>query len=439
MHPSETASASQTALARATHFRWFICGLLFYATTVNYMDRMVLGILKPAIAHDLHWNETQYGLINSAFQFGYALMMPIAGRLIDWVGLRVGYTLAVVFWSVSSMCHALAGNALQFSLARVGLGLGEAANFPAAIKTVAEWFPQKERSLATGIFNSGSNIGAVVAPILVPVITRRLGWHAAFLFTGALSMSWAFVWFFSYRDPEKHPKVGPAELSLIRSGTEEKLTPRFSYLTLLEQRATWAFLIGKFLTDPVWWFYLYWIPGFLQLKYKVDLIHIGPPLVTIYLLADIGSVGGGWISSHLIKRGWPAGAARKGAMLLCAVCVTAVIFVPAAAGNLWLTVGLIGMAAAAHQGWSANLFTITSDCFPRFAIASIVGLGGLGGAFGGMLAQPLIGRWLDFSHEKYAPLFWVAGSVYLLALLIIHVLLPRFETVDAALLISERP
>jgi ACS family hexuronate transporter-like MFS transporter len=430
MRPSEIAAAENTGIAPATHFRWFICGLLFYATTVNYMDRMVLGILKPTIAHDLHWNETEYGLINSAFQFGYAVMMPIAGRLIDWIGLRAGYTLAVAFWSISSMCHALAGNAFQFGLARLGLGLGEAANFPAAIKTVAEWFPQKERSLATGIFNSGSNIGAVVAPLAVPLITASLGWHAAFLFTGALSMTWGIIWFLVYRDPEKHPRVGAAELSLIRSNAERASGTRLSYATLLRQRAAWAFLLGKVLTDPVWWFYLYWIPGFLQLKYHVDLIHIGPPLVAIYLFADIGSIGGGWISCPLLKRGWTVAAARKTAMLICAVCVIAVIFVPAAAGNLWLTVALISIAAASHQGWSANLFTITSDCFPRTAIGSIVGLGGLGGAVSGMIAQPLIGRWLDFSHEKYAPLFWAAGSAYLFALLLIHLLLPRFEKIS---------
>jgi len=391
------------------------------------MDRMVLGILKPTIAHDLHWDETQYGLINSAFQFGYAVMMPVAGRLIDWLGLRLGYTVAVVFWSLCSMSHALAHTATQFALARLGLGLGEAANFPAAIKTVADWFPRRERALATGIFNSGSNIGAVIAPLAVPLLTAHFGWHSAFLFTGALSMSWAVVWALVYREPEKQPRLSPEELQLIRSDQEQVVSRQVPYRVLLTRRATWAFLVGKFLTDPVWWFYLFWLPGFLQLKYGVDLIHLGPPLVTIYLSADIGSVGGGWLSSSLLKSGWSVGAARKTAMLVCALCVTAVIFVPKAAGNLWLSVALISVATAAHQGWSANLFTLTSDCFPRSAIASLVGLGGLGGAIGGMLAQPAIGRWLDFSKESYAPLFIVAGSIYLVALLIIHLLLPRFE------------
>lgn len=388
---------------------------------------MVLGILKPTIAHDLHWDETQYGLINSAFQFGYAVMMPVAGRLIDWLGLRLGYTAAVVFWSLCSMSHALAHTATEFAFARLGLGLGEAANFPAAIKTVADWFPRRERALATGLFNSGSNIGAVIAPLVVPLLTAHFGWHSAFLFTGSLSMSWAVVWALVYREPEKQPRLSREELQLIRSDQDQTVSHQVPYRVLLTRRATWAFLVGKFLTDPVWWFYLFWLPGFLQLKYGVDLIHLGPPLVTIYLSADIGSIGGGWLSSALLKSGWSVGAARKTAMLVCALCVTAVIFVPKAAGNLWLSVALISVATAAHQGWSANLFTLTSDCFPRSAIASLVGLGGLGGAIGGMLAQPAIGRWLDFSKESYAPLFIVAGSVYLVALLIIHLLLPRFE------------
>jgi MFS transporter, ACS family, hexuronate transporter len=409
------------------HFRWYICGLLFYATTVNYMDRMVLGILKPTIAHDLGWKETDYSLVTSAFQLGYALMMPIAGRLIDWLGLRVGYPLAVLVWSLSSISHAFAGNLWQFALARLGLGLGEAANFPSAIKAVADWFPRKERALATGIFNSGSNIGAVLAPLAVPLFAARFGWHSAFLFTGALSLSWIFFWLLFYHEPERHPRLSKMELALIRSDQDASATKRIPYAAMLGKRATWAFIVGKFLTDPVWWFYLFWIPGFLQLKYHVDLLHIGPPLVAIYLAADVGSIGGGWLSSFLLKRGYAVGRARKIAMLVCALCVVPVVLVPAAAGNLWLTVALIGIAASAHQGWSANLFTITSDCFPRPAIGSVVGLGGLGGAIGGVLVQPAIGLWLDFSKESYAPLFAVAGSMYLVSLLVIHLLLPRFE------------
>jgi ACS family hexuronate transporter-like MFS transporter len=416
------------ATPKLAHLRWYICGLLFYATTVNYMDRMVLGILKPTIAAQLHWTDTQYGLINSAFQLGYAVMLPIAGRLIDWLGIRLGYTAAVVFWSLSSMAHSLAGTAFQFGLARLGLGLGEAANFPAALKTVADWFPRRERATAVGLFNSGSNIGAVVAPLVVPVLTAHFGWHSAFLFTGSLSMTWAVIWFFFYREPEQHPRLSAEELRLIRSDQDAaEPTRKFSYLRLLSTRAAWAFVLGKFFTDPVWWFYLFWLPGFLNAKYGLDLIHLGPPLATVYLSADIGSIGGGWLSSSLLKRGWSPAAARKTAMLVCALAVTAVIFVPYAAGHLWFTVALVSIAAAAHQGWSANIFTMASDCFPRRAMASIVGLGGFGGALGGMLAQPAIGRWLDFSNKAYGPIFLVAGSMYLITLAIIHLILPRFE------------
>ena len=417
----------ELAPAKVGNFRWVICGLLFYACTVNYMDRMVMGILKPIISKDLHWSETDYGWLTSVFQLGYAVMLPVAGRIIDWLGIRTGYLLAVLVWSVSSLCHFFAGNLFQFQLARLGLGLGEAANFPAAIKTVADWFPRKERALATGIFNSGTNVGALLAPLTVPFVVQRFGWHAAFLFTGSLSLSWIFFWTWLYREPEVNPRLSKAELQLIRADGEAHTPGSVPYAQMLTKRATWAFLTGKFFTDPVWWFYLFWIPGFLATKYHVDLVHLGLPLVVIYQAASVGSIAGGWLSSRLIKRGWDVGQSRKTAMLICAVCVTAVMFVPAAAGNLWLTVALISIATSAHQGFSANLFTMSSDCFPRKAVGSLVGLGGFGGAIGGMLVQPIVGKWLDISHEKYAPLFFVAGSMYLISLAIIHVLLPRFE------------
>lgn len=411
------------------HFRWYICGLLLFATTVNYMDRMVLSILKPTIGQDLHWTDTQYGFINGLFQFGYALMMPLAGRLIDWLGLRLGYSLSTLVWSLSSMSHALARTVAQFGAARLGLGLGEAANFPACIKAVADWFPRQERALATGIFNGGSNLGAVIAPLAVPLVTARFGWHAAFLFTGSLSFSWVLLWLLIYREPEKHPWLSREELALIRSDHEQTSVDRVPYRAIIGKRATLAFLVGKFLTDPVWWFYIFWLPDFLHKKYGVDLLHLGAPLIVVYVFAAVGSVSGGWLSSLLLARGELVGKARKTAMLVCAICVTAAIFVPAAGGSLWLTVVLIGIAAASHQGWSANLYTITSDCFPRVAVGSVVGLGGLGGALGGMLAQFAIGPWLDFSHGAYSPLFFIAGSMYLVALLVIHLLLPRFEKV----------
>jgi ACS family hexuronate transporter-like MFS transporter len=409
------------------HFRWFICGLLFYATTVNYMDRVVMGILKTTISHDLHWTDTDYGKITAVFQIGYALMLPVAGRVIDWLGLRIGYSLAVLVWGLSSIAHSFAGNLFQFSLARLGLGLGEAANFPAAIKAVADWFPQKERALATGVFNSGTTVGALVAPLIVPIVVVRFGWHAAFLVTGSISLSWILVWLLFYREPENHPRLLPRELAFIRSDGPQESAVKIPYLTLLSKRSAWAFLSAKFCTDPVWWFYLFWIPGFLGDKYHVDLQHIGPPLVAIYVAAGVGSIAGGWLSSALLKRGWELTRARKTTMLVFACCVLAIVLVPFTAGNLWLTVALIGIAAGAHQGWSANIFTIASDCFPRKAIGSIVGLGGLGGALGGIIVAPATGKWLDISHQAYAPLFFAAGSMYLFSLLIVHLLLPRFK------------
>ena len=421
---SPGATATQ---AKVGHFRWFICGLLFYATTVNYMDRVVMGILKTTIAHDLHWTDTDYGKITAAFQIGYAIMLPVAGRLIDWLGLRFGYALAVLVWGLSSLGHAFAGNLFQFSVARLGLGLGEAANFPAAIKCVADWFPRKERALATGVFNSGTNVGAVIAPLIIPFFVAKFGWHSAFVVTGSFSLSWILIWLFFYREPEVHPSLSPAELALIRSDTKDEEAVKIPYLELLKKRSAWAFLLGKFFTDPVWWFYLFWIPGFFADKYHVDLQHIGPPLVVIYLAADVGSIAGGWLSSALLKRGWELTRARKTTMLIFACTVLVIGFVPFAAGNLWLAVSLIGIAAGSHQGWSANLFTMSSDCFPRKAVGSVVGIGGLGGAIGGALVQPAVGKWLDLSHQAYAPLFFIAGSMYLFTLLVIHLIVPKFK------------
>ena len=409
------------------NLRWYICALLFFATTVNYIDRQVLGILKPTLERELGWHESDFGWIVFAFQCSYAIMMPLAGRIIDWLGTRIGYALAVVVWSLASMSHSLAFSSWQFAAARFGLGIGEAANFPAAIKTVADWFPKSERALATGIFNSGSNVGAIVAPLMVPLVAAHFGWRSTFLVTGGLDLIWVALWLGFFRSPREHRLLAPRELALIESDREDAQPRKIRYSTLLRKRAAWAFLIGKFLTDPVWWFYLYWLPGFLHRTYGLDLTQLGPPLITIYLSADVGSVGGGWLSSGLLTRGWSLNAARKTAMLVCAIAVLPVIGIVYSGGNLWLAVALIGMATAAHQGWSANLFTLASDVFPRSAVGSVVGLGGLGGAIGGMLVAPSVGYWLEFSHGAYGPLFFVAGSMYLLALGIIHLLLPKLE------------
>lgn len=414
------------------NFRWYICGLLLYATTVNYMDRSVLGLLEPTIGRDLHWTHTQYGTINFVFQVGYAVMMPLAGRLIDWIGLRVGYAMATLLWSISSMAHSLAGSAFQFGLARLGLGLGEAANFPACIKAVADWFPKRERALATGVFNGGSNLGAILAPLLVPVVYVHFGWRAAFIFTGSLSFTFVLLWLLVYREPEDHPRLSPEELALIRSDQEATSTARVPYREVLHDRAAWAFLVGKFLTDPVWWFYLFWLPGFLQRSYHVNLAGVAAPLVVVYAASAVGSVAGGWLSSALIKRGCPVPKSRQIAMLVCAIAVTAVVFVPEVSSSLWWTVALIGTATAAHQGWSANLYTVASDNFPRAAVASVIGLGGLGGAIGGALVQPTVGKWLDYSHDSYGPLFVISGSMYLIAWVLVRALLPKRNVTAAS-------
>jgi ACS family hexuronate transporter-like MFS transporter len=428
--PAGSLTATPRKSIFGTKLRWSICGLLFFATTVNYVDRQVLGILKPVLEHDLHWSETDYSHIVFAFQLAYALMMPLAGRLMDWLGTRLGYAIAVAVWSAASMLHSLATTPFQFSAARFALGLGEAANFPAALKTVADWFPRRERAFATGIFNSGSNIGAIIAPLAVPIVAAHFGWRASFIFTGGLDVIWLVFWLGFYHKPSRHKLLTSEERQLIESDHEPERQNAVPYWKVLGRRATWAFMVGKFLTDPVWWFYLFWVPGFLYDQYHLDLTHLGPPLIVIYVVADVGSVFGGWLSKGLTARGFDLSAARKTAMLICAVGVTPVALIMFTGGNLWLTVGLISLAAAAHQGWSANIFTLPSDTFPRPAVGSVVGLGGMGGAFGGMLVALVVGKWLDYSHKSYGPLFIAAGSMYLIALLIIHLLVPKIKQVE---------
>jgi ACS family hexuronate transporter-like MFS transporter len=424
-------------------YRWVVCGLLFLAATINYVDRQVLGILKPTLQAEFGWSEIDYADIVFAFQLAYAIGLVLAGRIIDRLGAKTGFTVFIVIWSLAAIAHAeapLFGGAAAamlgmiglsysasvagFMLARFALGLGEGGNFPAAIKVVAEWFPKRERAFATGLFNSGTNVGAIVTPMVVPWITLTWGWYWAFIWTGAIGLLWLAVWLPLYGRPETHPRVKPSELALIRSDPPEP-TVKVPWRQLLRYRQTWAFAIGKFMTDPIWWLYLFWIPDFLNRNYGIDLRTVGPPLIAIYLIADVGSIGGGWISSALIKRGWSINAGRKTAMLGCAFAVVPIAFA-AYANNLWLAVALVGLAAAAHQGWSANLFTLASDTFPRQAVGSVVGFGGMAGAIGGMLIAKLTGYILDASGS-YVPVFLIAASTYLIALLIIHLLLPKLE------------
>ncbi len=404
--------------------RWTVCALLFFATTINYVDRQVIGILKPVLETEFGWSEIDYANIVFWFQVAYAIGLLGVGRLIDRIGVRWGYAVAVTVWSIAAMAHTAARSVTGFAMARFALGIGEAGNFPAAIKATAEWFPKKERALATGIFNAGSNIGAVVTPLIIPPIVLLWGWQVAFLFTGALGFIWLAVWLGVYCKPEKSKRLSAGELAHIRSDPPEP-EARTPLRQILGYRQTWAFAVGKFMTDPIWWFFLFWLPDFFGKNYGLDLKTFGPPLVAVYLIADVGSVGGGWLSSHLIKRGWSVNAGRKTAMLVCALCVTPVslaIF----ADNLFVAVAIIGLAAGAHQGWSANLFTLASDVMPRQAVASLVGFGGMAGAIGGMLMAKFVGDVLE-NVGSYTPIFVIIGSIYLVTLLIVHLLTPRLE------------
>ncbi|HET8925282.1 MAG TPA: MFS transporter [Candidatus Acidoferrum sp.] len=410
--------------ARSGYFRWVICALLLLGTTKNYMDRQVLGVLKTTLQHDFGWNEIDYGNLVSAFQVAYALGMLLVGRLIDRLGTRLGYALAMIFWSLASMGTALANSLSSFAMSRYALGFGEAAVFPASIKAVAEWFPKKERALATGFFNAGTNVGAIITPLIVPWIVLRWGWRGAFVGIGAIGFVWLAIWLMVYRKPEDHPLVSKRELEYIRSDPQEP-QGKIKWGRLVPLRQTWSFAMGKFLTDPIWWFYLFWVPGFLQVKHGLALTGIGIPIVAIYLISDVGSVAGGWISSSLMKRGRSVNAARKIAMLLCAIGVIPVVFAYRVEST-WSAVVLIGLAAACHQGFSANLYTLTSDMFPVRAVGSVVGMGGMAGAIGGLLIATIVGHVLQWTGSYMIP-FVMAGCAYFVALGVIHVLAPRLE------------
>ncbi len=437
---------------RVGGFRWVICGLLFFATTVNYIDRQVVSLLGPTLSARFGWSDLDYSYIIFNFSLAYAIGLLVMGRVIDWLGTKTGYAVALVFWSLAAIAHAVAhryhgpaipsltldshtgfafvtltGSVAGFSLARFALGLGEAGNFPASIKAVAEWFPRKERALATGIFNSGTNVGALVAPLAVPWITLTWGWEWAFIITGALGFAWLVAWALVYRSPREHPSLSPGELAYIESDPIEPVTP-VAWSRLLPHRQTWAFAVGKFMTDPIWWLYLYWVPDFLHRVHHINLQASALPIFVIYQIATIGSIAGGWLPSRLLGRGWSLNAARKTSMLVPALCVLPIMLAPFAR-NMWLAVLLIGIAASAHQAWSANIFTFSSDMFPKRAVGSVVGIGGMAGAFGGMLIALAVGEILERTGS-YVPIFLMAGCAYLVALGIIHLLVPRITQVN---------
>lgn len=443
MNGASVGVATATSVGR---YRWWICALLFFASAINYIDRQVVGILKPTLQQQFGWSEVDYGYIVMAFQIAYAIGLVGAGRVIDRIGTRKGLGIAVLVWSVAAMAHAAVlyygppvaaalgagGLAVSVSVAgfiaaRFVLGLGEAANFPAGIKAIAEWFPRRERAFAAGLFNAGTNVGALAAPLVVPWLTLRFGWEWAFLATGAVGFIWLVFWWNSYHMPAAHPRVSRGELALIQSDSEVA-EPNVPWRSLLRHRQMLAFGAGKLITDPVWWIYLFWIPDFLNRNHGLDLTTLGPPLVTIFLAADAGSIAGGWLSSTLIRRGWTVNAARKTTMLACALAVTPIVFA-ARTTELWTAVALISLAAAAHQGWSSNLFTLTSDMFPRQAVGSVVGLGGMMGAVGGIFVSAGVAQILELTGS-YVSIFAIASVAYLVALAVIHALAPRLQRVQ---------
>jgi MFS transporter, ACS family, hexuronate transporter len=430
-------------------YRWTICSLLFFATTVNYLDRAVISLLKPYLAKDFGWTPAQeagnYADIEMAFKLSYAIGMLFAGRLIDKLGTKIGYALATALWSIAAICHAFAKGTIGFVIARTFLGITESGNFPAAIKATAEWFPKKERALATGIFNSGSNIGAIAAPLSVPLIADNWGWEWAFIITGAIGFIWLILWFLYYEVPRMQKKLSAEELAYIESDKEDvaaapdaEQLPRLSWGKLLTYRQTWAFAIGKFLTDPVWWFYLFWLPDFLRKEYDLTSREIMWPVAVVYIISSIGSIGGGWLPLKLINSGWPVFKARKTSMLIYAFLVIPIVFAQQLGSmNMWLAVFIIGFAAAAHQAWSANIFTTVSDMFPKRATASVTGIGGLAGGLGGVLLTLLVQKGMFVHYESigkiqtgYFIMFLICGGAYLLGWVIMHFLVPKMKRIE---------
>jgi ACS family hexuronate transporter-like MFS transporter len=415
-------------------YRWVICGLLFWVTTANYIDRGVFGNLAPELQKEIGWTSGQYWYMQVAFNAAYAVSLLVVGRLIDVVGLRWGFALACGFWGLASMSHSLASTVTGFFICRILLALGEGGNFPAAIKTTAEWFPKRERALATGIFNSGSNVGGLLVPLLLPLFitwlnnvyigSHKIGWRGAFLVTGLFDILWIIAWLKIYKRPAQHPRVSPAELALINSEPPEA-SVKIPWSRLFQFRQAWSYVIGKFMTDCFWWFYLFGAPVFFAERFGTDLKGRMGPLATIYVLASFGSIGGGWLSGFFMKLGWTTNKSRKVTMLICAACVFPVAFATIS-DNIWISASLIALAGAAHQAWSANLFSLASDMFPRRVVASVTGLGGMAGSIGGITLFLIVG-YLKDRHISYVPVFIAASAAYLLALAIIQSLAPKLE------------
>lgn len=418
------------------NYRWVVCGLLFLATTINYIDRQVIGLLKPTLEVEFNWTESDYANIVMAFAACYALGFIIFGNIIDKIGTKIGYSISIVVWSIAAMLHAIVNTTLGFGAVRGLLGLGEAGNFPAAVKAVAEWFPKKERALATGIFNSGTSIGAVAAPVMVPWILGLYGWQEAFLITGALGFVWLIFWWLFYDIPSKHKKISKEEFELIHSDhdPDSEHTGSVKWRRLLSIKQTWVFIVGKLFTDPVWWFFLFWLPSYFSSTFSLDLKKPSLHLVVVYAATTVGSIAGGYLSSYLIRKGWPVLKARKAALLTAAICVLPILFARFAT-DIWVAVGIISIAAAAHQAWSSNIFTIVSDMVPKKAVSSVVGIGGMTGSIGSTFFPLLVGFILDYYKlagnivAGYNIIFIICGFAYIIAWLIIHILTSRMKPV----------
>lgn len=425
----DAAGETRTAApaAAAGRYRWVVVGLLFTAMVINYVDRQMIGVLKPDyLQPEFGWSERDFADIVFWFQAAYAASYLLFGRIIDRIGAKWGFAAAFTIWTLAHIAHAGARTMTHFILARMALGVGEGGAFPGGIKAVTEWFPKKERAFATGLFNAGTNIGAIVTPLVVPfiVIDLAMGWRASFVIIGVATLLWLPAWFMLYNAPRQTKGVSAAEIAWIESDPPDTVD-KVSWLRVVRTKETWAYALGKFLIDPIWWFFLFWLPDFLGKTYGMNLKQFGPPLVAIYLLSDVGSIGGGWLSSAMMKRGMSLNAARKTAMLICALCALPIFFA-AQASNVWIAVLIIGLATAAHQGFSANLYTLPGDVFPRSAVATVVGIGGMLGGVGGMVFSKYVGEVLE-RMGTYTPIFFVAGSVYLIALLVVHLLTPRYE------------
>lgn len=435
------AGTSNNMHTPMSHYRWTICALIFFATTINYLDRAVISLLKSTLEKEFNWSESDYANIVIAFQVSYAAGLLLAGRVIDKLGSKMGYAVSLVIWSIAAMGHALVKSTQGFIVARAALGIGEGGNFPSAIKAVAEWFPKKERALATGIFNSGTNIGAIAAPLTVPFIAAQLGWQWAFIITGAIGFIWLIFWFLLYEVPAKQRRLSATEFDYIHSDKDEQQplhdAPAIPWTRLLGYRQTWAFVLGKFLTDPIWWFYLFWLPSFLKAEYGVDGTAIALPVALVYTLSTLGSIGGGWLPMLFIGRGWTVQRSRKTAMLLYACFALPVVFAQwLGALNMWFAILIIGIAAAGHQAWSANIYTTVSDMFPKNAVGSVTGIGGMAGAVGGILIARASGLLLDHYKTQgsvetgYMIMFGICGIAYLTAWLLMHLLSANLKRIE---------